>query len=252
MSSQASFPDWGRIPTNHLERARKLQNGTKQTLRLLQAGITPPADCLKFALTAFEGFLERCMESPSGKLILDAITKLAENSKRRDKDIEEKVRSIKSSPPLIHYILVGQKLGIGRWGQARTEIQDRQIIVRMNNISIADENKKLEPTQIAQRINKTLTDKGMTDVNIAAAMTLTGSGDIKITAATAAEAAKLRTNREWTEVLSPTATLKVKSFGIFVKGVRTSAIKTTDMEVLKEDIREENKHTLEMDIQWVG
>lgn len=73
-----------------------------------------------------------------------------------------------------------------------------------------------------------------------------------ITAATQVEAAKLRTNCEWMEILSSTATLKIKSFGIFVKGVKTAAIKTADMEVLKEDIKEENKHTLDMDIHWIG
>ena len=136
--------------------------------------------------------------------------------------------------------------------QPKTEIQERQITVRMNNISISGANKKLVPTQIAQKVNEVLVSKSITDIKIAAAATLPGSGDIKITAATPAEAAKLRANTDWTEVLSPTVTLKIKSFSIFIKGVRTEAIKTTDMGVFTEEVKEENKHTLDMDIHWIG
>lgn len=122
--------------------------------------------------------------------------------------------------------------------QARVEIQERQIVVRMNNIGIAGANRKLEPTQIIQRINKTLLDKGITEVRIVAAMALPGLGNIKIAAATLSKAVKLRTNCEWTKLLSPTATLKIKLYGIFIKGVRTAAIKILDIEVLKGDIKE--------------
>lgn len=80
--------------------------------------------------------------------------------------------------------------------QSRTELQERQIIVRMNNINISGENRKLEPTQIAEKIDKTLCDKDITEVNIAAAKALPESGDIIITAATQAETAKLKTNCE--------------------------------------------------------
>ena len=89
MSSQADFLDWGRIPKNHLERSIKLQNNTRQTHRLLEAGTTAPADYLESALTAFDQFLAHCMENPGGKLILDAVIKMAEDSKKKDEEIED-------------------------------------------------------------------------------------------------------------------------------------------------------------------
>ena len=122
----------------------------------------------------------------------------------------------------------------------------------MNNTAIANANRKLRPAEIAQRINNALSNKGITDINIAATMALPGSGDIKVTAATNEEAVKLRNNSGWTVALGPEATIKTRSYSVFLKGVSTESIIMTDMEVLKKSIKEENKHTLEMDIQWTG
>lgn len=83
-----------------MERVIKLQNNTKQTFSLLKAGISPPTDHLKSVLTAFEEFLAQYIENPSGKLILGAITKMAEDIKKRDKEIEDKFKIIGSLPAL--------------------------------------------------------------------------------------------------------------------------------------------------------
>lgn len=96
MSSQASFPDWERMPQNHQEQAIKLLNDTKQTLRLLEVGTNLPTNFLKLALRAFAKFLEEDTENPSNKSIIEAITRLTKDIYKQITDIEEKVRSMLS------------------------------------------------------------------------------------------------------------------------------------------------------------
>lgn len=81
-----------------MERVIKLHNNTKQILGLLQTGITLPSDHLKSAWTAVEEFLVECLKNPGNKLILDAITKMAEDSKKRDKNIIDNVKNVGSLP----------------------------------------------------------------------------------------------------------------------------------------------------------
>ncbi|KAI4246840.1 MAG: hypothetical protein L6R42_009804 [Xanthoria sp. 1 TBL-2021] len=56
--------------------------------------------------------------------------------------------------------------------------------------------KELKPSQFAENIDKTLSEKGITNNQVAAAQTLPGSGDVKVTAANPVEAAILKANEE--------------------------------------------------------
>ena len=267
MSSQGGFPKWGQLPTKHHEQVTTLQLHTKEALCKLHTGQIPPDNYLINVLETLGSFLRSSLEQPSPKLILEAVTHLAEDSKMRDRVIQEKIKGIGSStisstPSSTRSwasVAGGVPLSSNTRSaggviipQAKTEIQERQIVVKMNNPATSQENKKATPSQIAQRINKALTEKGVTEIQVAAAQAMPNSGDIMVTAANTAEAEKIRLNEQWTKTLSQTASLRVRTYGIFVRGVRTEDLAVTDMEVAKKIIKERNQHTLNLDIHWVG
>ncbi|KAL8682084.1 MAG: hypothetical protein Q9186_001873 [Xanthomendoza sp. 1 TL-2023] len=80
--------------------ARRLEGWTeerntipKHTLRLLEAGAASPAAFLQSAMTAFRNFLGQYMEHPSSKLIYDAVSNWAEETKKSHKDLDTKIKS---------------------------------------------------------------------------------------------------------------------------------------------------------------